>query len=175
VYSNRTRKTARIVLSVVLAIAVLGSLVGCGDGTDAKAAAAGTSKPTTTTTEAEATETGPFHVTAKEFAFSGLPKRVAAGKHTFTFTNAGKESHELVIFKNPKGLTPEELFALGPEGSKTAVELAGMVMAGPGEDAEEAIEADLSAGTYEVICFIPTPVDGKPHFSHGMHTTIEVA
>ena len=34
--------------------------------------------------------------------------------------------------------------------------------------------ADLSAGDYGLICFVPDAKDGKPHFVHGMMKTIKV-
>ena len=47
---------------------------------------------------------------------------------------------------------------------------AAVTSARPGEE----IVVELEPGTYEVACFFPTPIDGRPHFEHGMHRTIEV-
>jgi hypothetical protein len=35
-------------------------------------------------------------------------------------------------------------------------------------------EAELVAGTYVLVCFLPDHRDGKPHLEHGMIRTIEV-
>jgi hypothetical protein len=79
-----------------------------------------------------------------------------------------------VIFRNPEQLSLEELHTLGPEGAVQRVELAGIAFAEPGQPAPEPLVVDLAPGEYEVVCFVPTPTDGQPHFAHGMHTTITV-
>ena len=124
----------------------------------------------TTTSQPE----GPIAITSVDFGFQGVPAELPAGEHEVTFTNAGTELHELVIFRNPDGLTLEEIHALGPQGAAERVELAGIAFAEPGRPAPEPLAVALTPGEYEVVCFIPTPTDGQPHFSHGMHTTINV-
>jgi hypothetical protein len=114
-------------------------------------------------------------VTARDFGFEGLPTELAAGSYEFHFRNTGAELHELVIFRNLEGLSLEELHALGPQGVVEKVELVGIVFADPGQPAPDVIVADLAPGEYEVVCFIPTPTDGQPHFAHGMHAVITVA
>ena len=48
------------------------------------------------------------------------------------------------------------------------------------QDKEYALEgsatfsADLTAGEYALMCFVPDSKDGKPHFAHGMMKTIKV-
>jgi hypothetical protein len=77
------------------------------------------------------------------------------------------------LFRNPDGVPLDELLAAGPGGADDLIEPAGKVIAGPGQTGEE-IEVVLEPGTYEVVCFFPTPIDGRAHFEHGMHRTVEV-
>ena len=118
--------------------------------------------------------TGPFAVTAREFEFQGVPEQVAAGTHTFTFTNEGAEPHELLVFRSTEGLSLDEIAALGPVDSRAHTEVAGMLVAAPGAAAESSMQVELTPGEWEVVCFIPTPTDGRAHSAHGMHTTITV-
>ena len=34
---------------------------------------------------------------------------------------------------------------------------------------------DLKPGDYAIICFLPDATDGKPHYTHGMITTVKVS
>jgi hypothetical protein len=161
-------------------------LAACGDdGPDAEPApvprpttTAASPSTTTTTVEPAAAPTtapaGPIAVTSVDYGFEGVPAELPAGRHELNFTNAGTEVHELVIFRNPEALSLEELHALGPEGAAERVELAGLAFAEPGQPSPEPLVVELTPGEYEVVCFIPTPTDGQPHFAHGMHTTITV-
>jgi hypothetical protein len=90
-----------------------------------------------------------------------------------SFRNEGSEPHEIFVFRNTEGLSLDELAALGPVGIKDRVEEAGMLIGVPGAPVQET-SLTLTPGTYEVVCFIPTPTDGLAHFAHGMHRTIEV-
>ena len=82
--------------------------------------------------------------------------------------------HEISIFRNPDHLSLAKLFELGPVGIKDAVEMAGTLISGPGAAADQELTVTLTPGEYDVVCFIPATSDGKPHFSHGMHRTLEV-
>lgn len=179
---RRGRRTAATLLAGLAGLAGL-ALVGvtaCGSDEHTAAdphehpAETTASTSASTTTEAPVSATGPFEITAKEFAFEGVPSQVDAGTHTFTFTNDGAEPHELLIFRNTEGLSLDEIAALGPVESKQHIQVAGMVVAAPGGSAEAPIQVDLTPGEWEVVCFIPSPTDGQAHSAHGMHTTITV-
>jgi hypothetical protein len=198
--SPRTVAPARpsrsvLLAGVGLATAVLFGLVACGDD-DADTAATTsppvtmaaiepttitepTATPTTDapttdapTTEAPVEETT-IDVVAADYSFTGLPTTLDAGSYTMSFANEGTEQHEIALFKNPEGLTMEELAALGPEEGPKHVEVAAILMAGPGSAAAEAATLELTPGEYIATCFIPT-ADGVPHFAHGMSQTLTV-
>jgi hypothetical protein len=112
-------------------------------------------------------------VVAEEFSWSGLPDRLRPGSYPLTLRNDGAEVHEIQVFSNPEHLSLDELFDLGPAEMGNHVEPAGGAIVVPGATSEETM-LHLEAGTYEVVCFIPANADQRPHFAHGMHTTIEV-
>jgi uncharacterized cupredoxin-like copper-binding protein len=165
-------RTPSLLTAATLAVALL--VTGCGSDEEAAQPVTGapTTEAETTTTTAPAPHEGDIEVVARDFAFEDLPARVVAGPHTVRFDNQGTETHELFVFRNPDGLTLEEIAELGPEGAPQAVELAGLVIVEPGKADE--VEVDLAPGDYEVACFIPTPTDGRAHFEHGMHARFTV-
>jgi plastocyanin len=116
-------------------------------------------------------------VVGADFSFEGVPSELPAGTYEVTFTNEGTEMHEVFIFLNPEGIPLQELFDLGPEeGMSKIVPVMEMpLFAEPGASSPEPATIELEPGEYEVVCFIPTPTDGNPHFHHGMHTTITVS
>lgn len=55
----------------------------------------------------------PIKVSAREYAFEGLPGEVAAGPFIFTLSNKGKEVHELHLYRLAEGAgTAQELQGL---------------------------------------------------------------
>ncbi|MDQ2677412.1 MAG: hypothetical protein M3Y51_01610 [Actinomycetota bacterium] len=113
-------------------------------------------------------------IEATEYEWSGLPDELPAGTYPMTFHNAGVEAHEISIFRNTDDRPLPELFELGPEGIKGAVEMVGTLIAGPGAPADGELTVTLTPGEYDVVCFIPAMADGLPHFEHGMHRTLVV-
>ena len=113
-------------------------------------------------------------IEASEFGWNGLPDELPAGTYPMSFHNAGAEAHEISIFRNDDDIPLEDLFALGPDGLEDAVETVGFLIAGPGASADQEATVTLTPGEYDVVCFIPTPTDGQPHFQHGMHRTLVV-
>jgi hypothetical protein len=123
-------------------------------------------------------------VSAKDYAFEGLPDEVPAGVTSFEFSNGGAEVHELILVKKNDGVTDsaEDLLALPEEESMAKVTMLGEpAFALPGESHYKV--ADLEPGDYVAVCFIPTgmtgvdgpPPDGPPHFTHGMFAEFTVA
>lgn len=165
---NRTR---RLIASGMIATLVLAG-AACSDDDDDKSS--DKVEQTTTTTEAaaaDAPEPGDtIEVVGSDYAFEGLPDELAAGTYKVAFSNEGAEEHEIFIFANPKGLSLEEIMALGPEeGMKQVVPAMQMpAFASPGQAAPEAVEISLEEGEYVAVCFIPAKGDQQPHFAHGM-------
>ncbi|HYI25651.1 MAG TPA: hypothetical protein VD767_09595 [Thermomicrobiales bacterium] len=124
--------------------------------------------------------------------FEGTP--VAAGPQTWEVVNAGAQLHELVLLKLAPGVTYDQFEAMmmaPPEASPMAEMDMGAAtpaaeMAGPPFTENGGVapmspgytnyfEADLVAGEYAVICFVPDPETGAPHFALGMIAGISVA
>ena len=170
---------------IICGLAALGLVlvpVGCAEDE------AGSSDPTTSAAahdhSEDAADDGATNTTAAaptrldieatEFEWSGLPDELPAGTYPMSFHNAGSEAHEISIFRNPDDIPLEDLFALGPNGMEGAVETVGFLIAGPGASADQEVTVTLTPGEYDVVCFIPTPTDGRSHFQHGMHRTLVV-
>lgn len=165
-------------LSFVPALGLLVALLaGCATS-ELAAAGADTTTPSDTTPADSAapiatTAGATIEVTATDNGYRGLPERLAAGRHRFTLVNDEPHAHELVIFRNPEGRSLDELYAQGPP-ALAAVDLAAMVFDSPPSPAH-GVAADLSPGTYTVVCFLPNPSDGQPQFRHGMEATFVVS
>lgn len=123
-------------------------------------------------------------VTATEYAFGGLPNQLEAGRTTIDLTNNGAELHEIVLVSKNAGVTEtfDQLLALPEEEALTKVTMRGSTFAAQGDT--EYFVADLPAGSYLAVCFIPqgltsqeaTPAaDAPPHFALGMKKELTVA
>jgi hypothetical protein len=112
-----------------------------------------------------------------DYGFVGVPAEVEAGRQIIEITNGGQEFHEMVLIRKNDGVTQSfsEILALPEEeGLALATPVAGQFAGPPGNTAH--LYADLEAGEYVAICFIPVgatvdaPEDlqGPPHFTQGM-------
>lgn len=126
----------------------------------------------------------PVEVTAGDYSFDGIDGELAAGVTSFELTNDGAEMHELLLLRKNDGVTQgaEELLALSEEEAMALVTPVGEpAFAEPGDSGY--VVADLTAGDYIAICFIPTgtvdpagpPAEGPPHAMHGMSTEFTVS
>lgn len=92
-----------------------------------------------------------------------------AGHHTIRVINAGQQDHELVLLKLLPGKTPADLKAWADGGMNTMPPFTargGMGTIPVGSEAD--FDANLDAGNYVLICFVPDTKDGKMHVDHGM-------
>ena len=97
-----------------------------------------------------------LQVDAGDFFFKTSESEVASGPLTIELRNVGKQGHELVLQKKDgKG---EGVFSLAPPPGGTVW-----------------VEAELTPGTYEMVCFFPDPESGKHHVELGMQTDLTVA
>jgi len=122
-------------------------------------------------------------ITAVDYAFDGIPATLATGPASFEMTNESDvEFHELVLLKRNPGTTEplEELLAMPEEEASARVSDVGALFTEPGQT--ENFAAELDAGGYIAICFIPvgaTPENesgtGPPHFVQGMVTEFTVS
>ena len=111
-------------------------------------------------------------ITLTDYAFD-LSTPLTAGKHTFAVKNMGSQPHEVELVRLAPGKTIENLLAwmTKPAGPPPA-SLVGGVSGFQG--VENYFTADVTSGTYGLICFLPDVKDGKPHFMHGMTKTVTV-
>jgi uncharacterized cupredoxin-like copper-binding protein len=126
-------------------------------------------------------------VAASDYAFAGIDAEVDAGATTFELTNEGDEFHELVILRKKRGVTEsfDEILQLPEEEGRTRVDaVAATDPVEPGAG-DTYVVADLTAGEYVAVCFIPVgstmeahdagqEADGPPHMTRGMKTEFTV-
>src|SRR6185295_18584078 len=98
------------------------------------------------------------------------------GKHTILVVNTGAQAHEVVLLKLAPGKTVKDFGAWattgGMKGQPPAMPVGGVVTLDPG--GKSTFTADLEAGDYGLICFVPDSKDGKMHLQHGMMKQIKV-
>ncbi|MEO8562702.1 MAG: hypothetical protein ABI601_11540 [bacterium] len=114
-------------------------------------------------------------VHAKEFAFTA-PASIAPGMTSFRLVNDGKVLHHLSVIKLAEGKTFADFQAAmknpGPPPTwSTAV--GGPNAAVPGGSVEATL--NLEAGTYVLVCFIPSPGETMPHMAKGMMQPLTVS
>jgi hypothetical protein len=101
-------------------------------------------------------------------------KPLVPGKQRIMVENAGPQGHELVLVKLAPGKKIEDFatWAENMKGPPPAEPVGGVVVLEPGM--RGTFTADLTAGDYGLICFVPDSKDGKMHLSHGMMKNIKV-
>ena len=106
-------------------------------------------------------------VHANEFAFIA-PASIAAGTTTFRLVNDGKEVHQISILQLAKGKTLADYAAAMKAGKPTpwATGVGGPNAAGPGQTIEATVTLD--AGSYIMVCWVPSPGGQIPHMAKGM-------
>lgn len=120
-------------------------------------------------------KTTQIDVVGTDYAFSPLPKRIAAGPTIFTFVNRGTVQHELSIARLKQGETVDDVLRLLKAGGRVreAFERSvGVLISGPGKSPDGKILVNLLAGqTYVVLCTLRNTPDAQPHMLFGMYTT----
>ena len=150
------------ITSSLLAVAATASLAG------AMRAAAPADDP-------KAARANVVTVTATDFAFQA-PDTIAAGRTTLRLVNKGPEHHHIWLIKLEQGKTLKDLVeATKSHGPlpKWAVDVGGPNTPEPG--GETSATLDLEAGSYVMVCVIPSMKDGQPHFMKGMFKELTVA
>ena len=165
VHPLRTR-TARVVAVVGVAALALWST-------------SATARPVTGEVPTTANE---LLVEANDYAFV-MPDTVAAGRTRIRLVNKGKEMHHMYIVRLENGKRLGDLFAAMEQAAKHAApgmhgampawtkDVGGPNTPVPG--GESGAIVDLAAGTYAVLCVIPSP-DGTPHVMKGMAKELTV-
>lgn len=151
-----------------LSIATLGlavGLVACGGGQTTTGGGGG---------GAQRERPASLRVEATEYAFTGLPGSIGAGKTTFEMQNVGQEPH-MIFFARIEGTTksvPELLELSDKESQKFVEEIGGIQKpVAPGKAGE--VTLTLEPGRYVYLCFISAP-DGDAHYEKGMFGEVTV-
>jgi len=117
---------------------------------------------------------GDVTMTLSDYTFT-LSRPITAGMHTIRVENpTAAQSHEVELIKLAPGKTVDDLMGWmqSMQGPPPANAIGGI--AGMAHGQAESFTYDFTPGNYVLICFLPDPSDGKPHFMHGMVKTITV-
>jgi|GEM_PF-2353617 len=175
----------RVALTAVLPLTLLVAACSSSTTNQAKATQAAThaaAAPLTpiaanaTTTEGEVI----VAVTANDFAFTLNRSRVPAGRVHVQLVNQSKDyEHEVWVYPQQQAKLQDMLAQ--KRAGKDVEELDVLTgVAGHVEDVPAgqtaAFDATLTAGTYELACFITSDIGGKKmvHYDMGMHTLLTV-
>jgi hypothetical protein len=93
-------------------------------------------------------------VTAREYAYDGIPQSTETGVHLFRLRNDGAELHELAIVRIKGDQSIEEIVELSEKKAQKKVQLIGACQSAQGEISVH--YADLQRpGRYAAVCFLP--------------------
>jgi hypothetical protein len=104
-----------------------------------------------------------------DFAFT-IPGELNAGEQTWEVVNHGEQSHEMMLGKLKDGKTVDDFMAYlqtGAFGPDMPADLLSGVQ-GMSTGHSSFVTFDITPGEYVIICFIPDPKTGLPHFALGM-------
>ena len=124
--------------------------------------------------EAAASVAAEKQVVLEEYAF-GVGDDALLESGSYTFKNDGQQIHEASIYKPADGKTVDDVLAYFKTPNPAAgdvpfVPAGGIAPTNPGTS----VTADLDAGEYVFICFVPDKADGAPHFTKGMIQAVTV-
>ena len=115
------------------------------------------------------------HLVLKDYGFA-FSKPLHAGKNVIHVMNEGPQDHEAVFVKLAPGkhISDFNTWATtgGMKGPPPAMPVDGM--AGLAKGHTGIFTANLTPGTYGLICFAPDAKDGKEHSVHGMTSEFTV-
>lgn len=119
--------------------------------------------------------TADITITEKDYDFV-VTGSLTAGPHTIRVENAGPQVHEVAMNLLAPGKSLADFQAWvqgGMKGEPPAKPVGGVT--GPDVGGHQTFTANLVAGKYVLICFVPDKTDGKPHAMHGMMKEITVS
>jgi hypothetical protein len=154
----------------VLSLLALAMLSACGKTDTTPAADAPGAAPASSAAATPAAEPPVVTIIASDYKYDA-PDTIAAGMVTLKLVNKGPELHHVQLFRLTGGKTLADLAA----GMKTMKETDPLppwveVVAGPNSPVpggEQTLTEELTAGTYVMLCLIPSP-DHMPHVMKGM-------
>ena len=114
-------------------------------------------------------------ITATEYAFES--DGLKAGRNTVLFDNAGQEPHLVgaLALKEGRTIADARRFFRTEKGEPPVDESRSFSTAVVDGGVKQAVELDLDAGKYVLICFIPDRKGGPPHAAKGMISEATVA
>lgn len=99
-----------------------------------------------------------------------------SGENVIRVENAADQPHEVVLFKLAPGKTLKDFQAWLPVSDKDpnmpGMPAGGVVGLAKGRHAF--FTANLDAGDYVLVCFLPDSKDQQPHFVHGMVQAVKI-
>ena len=109
----------------------------------------------------------PVAFTATEFSYAG-PDTIDSGKNQIEFTNEGKQSHSLLIFKLGEGKTPADIASMPPDAPVPDwLSFAGGIGGIEGGKHATAV-LDFTPGSYALLSFESGEGDEVPDVAKGM-------
>lgn len=108
-----------------------------------------------------------------DYAFRA-PTSLPPGLTAFSFKNEGKVAHEVVIVRLRPGVTVDSLMKAHDPARLTMIQLAGILVAGPGGAPLGRILVELTPGTYLLLCNFRDGPDKPPHLDLGMMSMLQV-
>ncbi len=106
--------------------------------------------------------------------FYTMADTVSAGATTFRLATSGQEMHHVQLVRLQDGHTLQELMGAMQSGATPDwAHFEGGPNAPIPNAATSSVTVNLTAGTYAVLCLIPSP-DGTPHVAKGMSKTLIV-
>jgi len=122
-----------------------------------------------------ATPAPDVHLVMKDYGFA-FSKPLTKGKHVIHVMNEGPQEHEAIFIKLAPGKHVSDFNTWATTGDMKGPPPAKPVdgMAGLAKGRTGIFTANLTPGTYALICFAPDAKDGKSHAEHGMTQEFEV-
>ncbi len=154
---------------VALTVGVLAMVAGaCGDDApspDGRASVATTADPSAMPATARAVQ-----IIATDYGFDLGGASVPAGQVALTLANKGAEDHQLDLVRVDEGVPAADVIAglRAGDGSGLARTTAVGGPNGVSAGGTGTVTATLAAGTYVMVCHIPSPQDGTSHAQKGM-------
>jgi hypothetical protein len=144
---------------LVLAVAIGIAVAGCGSSSKSGESSTPQARPKIT-------------ITARDYSFE-VPAQIPSGYVDVTVDNQGKEDHQAQLVK--LGSLTFEKFKSSDDITEVPDDT--VFVGGPNEAVSgksTTATVKLDPGKYAVVCFIPSPKDGKPHEAKGMVKEVEV-
>ncbi len=106
--------------------------------------------------------------------FDFVLPQLTAGPQMIRVVNNGRESHEIMLFRLPEGMSMEQFQVMLSSAEPGGIEsLGGNGALSPGNS--NLWQVTLTPGTYAAVCFVPSPSDKTPHLMKGMVKSFTVA